>query len=505
MRDPDLLGVQDYVVWNYGKRLRDLTRSRGYGNIEFARLNDLLPVGEAEEQFDDMSYAAAASILRLSLMNQYGGSGWDKGKIESYVKNDDSKRITYCGYLKFLELDLECAYPIGKDRTKSRFKKGVEKIAKTMLKRGDAFARAVRDRYPNHVRLSIHPSTGEDKISINVLPISNTLTPWHNSIAFKVDGTVLAGHRRKFEAIESMELVYENGEPSHFREKSGLYHWDAAEILLEPMYPSGVLIRPANGANSLDIDQIDAAKVRELAEHNSPIVLRGFAKTKDREKFIAKSYKLGQPTAWKFGLVLEVKDHGLETHGLNNVLSSEWMPFHFDGMFKTESLQREDGSHYLVSRPPRFQFFTSVTPSPQNTGYTLFAASRLVFKYLPRNVSLNDLRNMTWSVSTSSFDGSMIKDMPLITSHPSTGRPCLKYHERWPQEKTRFDPTDVKIESGDQGICDILESLLHDRRVCYWHTWEEGDLLVSDNFSTLHTRSSFTGNSNRELWRIHFD
>jgi hypothetical protein len=47
------------------------------------------------------------------------------------------------------------------------------------------------------------------------------------------------------------------------------------------------------------------------------------------------------------------------------------MPFHFDGMFKTEKRIREDGSAYLVPNSPRFQLFVAVTPSPKNTGFTL--------------------------------------------------------------------------------------------------------------------------------------
>lgn len=54
-------------------------------------------------------------------------------------------------------------------------------------------------------------------------------------------------------------------------------------------------------------------------------------------------------------------------------------------------------------------------------------------------------------------------------------------------------------------ICDALTSLLHDRRVAYYHTWEKGDLLVSDNILAMHTRSDFKPGCDRELWRIHFD
>lgn len=321
-----------------------------------------------------------------------------------------------------------------------------------------------------------------------------------------VDGTVMAGQRRTFEEDPNMELVYEDGRPSYFRERSALYQWDCSRaVTFEPLYPCGVLIRPSENAKTLTIEDVDAQKVRELAQHNSPVILRGFARAKDRDAFLAKSYELGIPTPWKFGLILEVKDRGNEGQGLNNVLSQEWMPFHFDGMFKTEKHIRGDGSTYLVPNPPRFQIFVAVTPSPRNTGYTLFASSRLVLSNLPKHHSLKHLESLKWSVKTTSFDQSVIDGMPLITQHPSTAQPCLRYHERWPQERTRFDPTEVEIENGDQSVCDTLEELLHDRRVCYWHSWQEGDLVVNDNISMLHTRSSFEAGIDRELWRIHFD
>ena len=498
--------MPDHTVWNYGHTLRQLTKTKSYTHIEFARLKDLLGISSLRDEADEMAYAAVAPSIRLALMQRYGSSNWDSVTNESYVNNDENKRLTYCGYLKFLALDLAKTYPIGESRTKSAFKRGVEVIAKSMLRRGEAFARAVRENYPDHVRLSIHPSTGEDKISINVLPIREVVTPWHSTIAIMVDGTVRAGQRKAFEDDTNLEMVYENGRPSYFRERSHLYQWSSsASVTFEPMYPCGVMIRPSEGTKSLAIQDIAAQKVRELAEINSPVILRDFAQTRSRDAYVAKSYEMGTPTPWKFGLVLEVKDRGAEGQGLNNVLSQEWMPFHFDGMFKTQKHSREDGSTYLVPNPPRFQYFAAVTPSPKNTGYTLFSSSKLLFDHLPEDKSLKYLESLTWSVKTASFDQSVIDNMPLVATHPSTSRPCLKYHERWPQEKTRFDPTEVEIGNGDKSVCDILESLLHDRRVCYWHSWQEGDLIVNDNISMLHTRSSFQAGVDRELWRIHFD
>jgi alpha-ketoglutarate-dependent taurine dioxygenase len=86
----------------------------------------------------------------------------------------------------------------------------------------------------------------------------------------------------------------------------------------------------------------------------------------------------------------------------------------------------------------------------------------------------------------------------------------LRYHEPWPQEKTKFDATTVTIEGqglpgSSEAICAAIDETLHDRRVAYYHAWEQGDLVVSDNVLMMHTRSDFTAGSDRELWRVHFD
>lgn len=148
-----------------------------------------------------------------------------------------------------------------------------------------------------------------------------------------------------------------------------------------------------------------------------------------------------------------------------------------------------------------------MTPSPKNTGYTLFASSRALFDFLPSPHTVESLVNVTWAVKTKTFDNAELGQLPLVVPHPTTGANCLRYHERWPQARTRFDPIEVRIEGDEskQEICDVIEELLYDRRVCLWHEWQEGDVVVSDNFSMMHTRSSFESGAERELWRIHID
>ncbi|EEP78013.1 conserved hypothetical protein [Uncinocarpus reesii 1704] len=502
----DLLSVPDCDVWLYGESLRELAKAKGFSYIKFTRLTSLVPLAIPED-LDEVSYVANATNFRVALMNNFSRKDWDGS---NKLVEDEDVNMTYRGYLEFLPADLTESYPVSNGFSKSRFEKGTESIAKQMLIRGQAFSRAIREKFANHVRLSIHTSTGQNKVSISILPTdTGYTTPWHCTLAIRLDGTVTSGLAQTFRDDPAWELVYEDGRPSYFRETSDLYTWRSGPINVAPLYPCGVMITPSDGPGKLTMKEIDSRKVRALSELNSPVILRGFAGTGDRERFIEKAATFGTPMPWKFGILLEVKDRGADTRGLNNVLSAEWMPFHFDGLFKTKDEIKEDGTIHKVSNPPRFQLFTAVTPSPSDTGFTLFSTSTFVFKHLPDYLPLETLRKLTWSVSTSSFDSTKLHGLPLVINHPTTGKPCLRYHEPWPEGKTSFEATLISIDGltpeVSDAVCSQLDSLLHDRRIVYYHSWQRGDVLVSDNVLTMHTRSDFQGGADRELWRIHFD
>jgi alpha-ketoglutarate-dependent taurine dioxygenase len=508
----DLLGVLDVDVWTYGEALRALAQAHSFNHIEFARINDVVHL-DLPETINEMTYVVHASRYRSSLIEKFGRSDWN---VSKEISENQDACLTYRGYIKFLMTDLADMYPLNDSRSAKSFKRGIEYIAKQMLGRGQAFSHAIRENFPNHLRLSIHPSAGDSKLPVSLLPTDSFFTtPWHCAVAFALDGTLTSGHRAAFDMDSKYELVYDSfNRPSHYIEKVAreLLDWTQSNtsVTAEPIYPCGWMIRPSSGVQ-FTIDNVDAHKLRALAEHSSPVVLRGFQNDGSRDKFVVKAHELGKPLPWMFGLVLEVKDHGINSRGMNNTLSAERMPFHYDGVFKTKTTGRvlEDGSDEVLPDPPRFQFFTAVTESPPGTGYTIFAASSRLLKYLPSTLPLERLQRLTWSVKTKAWNSPQLRGLKLIEMHPSTGKPILRYHEPWPQSKTAFEAITVNIEGVEEtisaAVCATLDSLLHDRRVCYWHEWEQGDLLVSDNMAMLHTRTGFTAGSDRELWRIHVD
>ncbi|KAM0254683.1 hypothetical protein ACHAQJ_006533 [Trichoderma viride] len=503
----DLLGVPDLDVWDYGQTLRAIATAKGYKHISFSRLQDLVSI-PLPERLDEMTYIANASNFRRALLNTFSRPDWD---WKTTIQNEDVK-LTYKGYIKALEIDLQTMYHVVDDASKIKYKQSIEGVAQQMMARGDAFASAIRQKFKDSVRLSIHVSTGASKLSISLLPAESIYTtPWHCAVAYRLDGTTYTGTRTDFEKNDLYELVYENDRPSYYREKSPLLSWGTEKggVVVEPMYPAGWLVRPAKGPWSMSLEDVDAQKVRALAEVNSPVVLRGFIKKPNKEEFVKKSEEFGKPLEWDFGILLAVKEQGTEKGGLNNTLSTEKMPFHYDGVFKTVRQTDENGQEVQVSTPPRFQIFVGATSSPRDTGFTLFSSSTQVFKYLPEWLKLEVLSEMNWTVATEAFRQVALKGLPLIQSHPTTGKPCLRYHEPWPQSKTQFLPTDVSIDGFEaaesEAICKTIDTVLYDRRVAYYHVWDKGDILLSDNTLMLHTRSEFISGMDRELWRIHLD
>lgn len=138
--------------------------------------------------------------------------------------------------------------------------------------------------------------------------------------------------RQDIEASPDFELVKRNGQPWCYQEKSNLYDWGTVNVSFEHVYPAGIIIK--SNDTGVSITHVDMSKVRKLSENNSPVILRGFSETTDREVFMRKGREMGEIQKWKFGELLEVKDGGEDSRGLNNVLSTEPMPWHYDGLFK---------------------------------------------------------------------------------------------------------------------------------------------------------------------------
>ncbi|CZR45359.1 uncharacterized protein FPRO_15466 [Fusarium proliferatum ET1] len=211
----DLLGISDQETWRYGSALRAMAEKKGFSHLSFSRLQDLVAVKGLPNDLNELTYVANATNFRRTLFNKYGRDG-DLDIDHEIAVNPDTLG-TYKGYCRFLKSDLQHIF--GPAKSSAKYRKDVKYLAKQMLIRGYAFAGAVKARFPNHLRLSIHQSTGENKISISLLNTkSGFTTPWHCSVVLMADGEWLSGLTVDFKADRLLELVEEDGRPSYFRE-----------------------------------------------------------------------------------------------------------------------------------------------------------------------------------------------------------------------------------------------------------------------------------------------
>lgn len=217
---------------------------KGFDHIAFSRLQDLVKFPLPRGQLNEITYVANATNFRRCLLNKFGDDNID---IDHEIATNTDTRLTYCGYKRFLESDLKHIFPRGKGRTSNGYKRDVKFLAKEMLIRGhvsspalccrrvlmkprkqaadqwitdQAFAGAAKAAFPKHLRLSIHQSTGEHKISMSLLNTKTGFTtPWHCSVALMADGEWVSAPMGDFKGDSRMEVVEVDGRPSHFREK----------------------------------------------------------------------------------------------------------------------------------------------------------------------------------------------------------------------------------------------------------------------------------------------
>ncbi|KAK2798374.1 hypothetical protein FQN51_007774 [Onygenales sp. PD_10] len=270
----DLLGIPDDKVWAYGQALRKLAVDTGCTNINFVRLVHLLGESEMGEPLSKDQYLRDASWFRTQLHERNIPENFD---VSAQILQDLDTTLTYRGYIKFLEKDLDDGTVHDASISKRQIKKRHEETARNMIVRGKSFAIAIAKGFAKSIRLSIHPSTEATKISIAITPQSEgvVMTPWHSSLVRSVDGSIRMAHAGSVPAL-THELIFEHGRPSYFREKSPLYDWGDVDVDFQYTYPSGIVISPRNKNTGQHIARVDMAKVKALAELCSPVVLKGF-------------------------------------------------------------------------------------------------------------------------------------------------------------------------------------------------------------------------------------
>lgn len=149
---------------------------KGFEHIDFSRLRDLVnfPI---PEKLEEITYVANATNFRRYLLNKFGQDNLD---IDHEIATKPDTLMTYRGYRRFLESDLQYVFPAGNGRTSNGYKRNVKYLAKEMLIRGYVSlppiqsSGALASRYTNQ---SSRPSLVHARPPSPIICVSPSINP----------------------------------------------------------------------------------------------------------------------------------------------------------------------------------------------------------------------------------------------------------------------------------------------------------------------------------------
>ena len=255
------------------------------------------------------------------------------------------------------------------------------------------------------------------------------------------------------------------------------------------MKPFGLLIEPLD--SNQDVCDLDVNQLRAHFWKEQLILLRGFRPFEEPENFPNYCERFGEISIWPFGKVLELlEQHRPEDH----IFDSNYVPLHWDGMYRPQV--------------PEFQIFHCVqAPLVGQGGRTTFSNTALALK----NASAQT--RSLWSKVTGSYQRKMEfyhskVVSPIITPHPKTGVPVIRYNEP-PSEELRPFLNPPVLEFYGLSVDELgefhssLRKALYSPSHFYAHEWQTGDLVIADNHTLLHGRETFVSKAPRHLRRVH--
>jgi pyoverdine/dityrosine biosynthesis protein Dit1 len=165
-------------------------------------------------------------MMRVALMQRYGD---DLNELKRRVQAGGNLLTLYRGLTRFLLEDAD-----GPDCTKSRaaLQRECRKRAYGVMQRSSAWARLIAQRFPEAVRLSIHPQIcGSAKLGIRLLESADDwITPWHGT-AVDVGGRFVLMKRWQAEALGA-DLAYRHSRPSHYVARQPSFSRDSSPCLV---------------------------------------------------------------------------------------------------------------------------------------------------------------------------------------------------------------------------------------------------------------------------------
>ncbi|HXH31940.1 MAG TPA: isocyanide synthase family protein [Bacteriovoracaceae bacterium] len=168
---------------------------------------------------DDLYGGQGFVQMRDELMRRYGKSLESlrekvrRGASPGASPEEKEANRMYCGVTRFL---FEDSSYVGQSRSRASVQKESRANAYEVMRRSNAWSELIKERFPDAVRLSIHPQAcGSQKLGIRLVGNESWMTPWHGVAVETSVGYVLL-KRSEAEALGAQVVHSPGGRPSHY-------------------------------------------------------------------------------------------------------------------------------------------------------------------------------------------------------------------------------------------------------------------------------------------------
>ena len=143
---------------------------------------------------------------------------------------------------------------------------------------------------------------------------------------------------------------------------------------------------------------------------------------------------------------------------------------------------------------------------PSKGGHTLFANMYKAYQTLPPDllskIEARDIR-FAYDLEKNSYKRAVL-DLskfpnyvhPAVIAHPHTGRPVLFIN------RLMADSIVGLAKDESDAVLEAVFAHIEQPGMIYEHVWKKGDVVIWDNFSTLHARTDFDPSEKRVLRRM---
>lgn len=468
----------------YRQALRTLTVTE---NIQWRELPDIIP---------NLSAEAAATLkdedIRQKLEhNLTRGKGGIAAFIKE-VKKSPSLMKTHdklCSYL-YYDVNLE----LFSDGDRDAFLASIADKAHMMMFRGKALSHAIEGAFPRHIRLSVHQYNNEGpKFTFALAAQQNqSVSPWHTVPVRTLAGNyILLPHSLALE--KQLVLV-------KYAEHNWLY-MEVADAQLQ-QFEYEVVKAPKFGLQVTPIGDVSPTSISseilsQWAAEFGFVVLKqaGFSQ---QEQLVTFAESFGEIYHWKFGPLKVVQP---EANPDGFVMSMEKTPLHWDlSMLPKDTPQVQDNPRFCANQ---FLLYCK-TPPAAGEGQTTLVDSRTALKLAGHEkVQQWKATDVTYHTKMTYFGGDP-HTYPMVYSHPVTGEDLFRYQEGSDSALQTFSLSSEEMsQEALTALVEDAQRIAYDPRCLVAYEWSAEDLVIIDNYHTLHGRLAMTSASAaRELWRV---